>query len=123
MIVVNNEEDILDINKSCHDFFCFHQKMIVGKPFARVFAHYLELIGIFKHFRDGEIRITIGNKHSFFIGSVSLISNPVSEPIAKVMLLHNITAIRETTQQLRESEEKYRTIFNNSVFGLFLINE
>ena len=105
MIVVNTEGNILDINKSCQDFFRFHNMMIIGKAFTNVFTHYPELIAIFKHGQEGEIRITVGNKQYYFVGSTSLISNPIVEPIAEVVLLHNITTIRETTLQLRESEE------------------
>lgn len=54
--------------------------------------------------------------------STSLIYDKDKRPVSVISILHDITGRKEAEMQLRESEEKYHRIFDNSPVGIFYFN-
>ncbi len=123
MLVINQNDMLLDINKNCENFFNLSNKEVIGKPFHTIFANYSGLTEIYKNKTNAELLIQKNAKNYYFLVKSSTVKSDNAIPVANILLLHDISEIKESSLKLKESEEKYRNIFNNSIFGLFVIDK
>jgi PAS domain S-box-containing protein len=123
MITTNPDDIIIDINVSCKKIFHLKNRDVIGKLFSEVFTQYENLIKLYKAGQRGEIFIQISDRFFYFSIKQSKVVDDKDRKLATIMILHDITESRLAQQQIKESEAKFRFIFNNLYCGLALIDK
>ena len=116
IIVVDNKERIVDINPAAKKIFSNKTENILGKDIGQLFPdpnNTIKRNGLFGNVsREQEIWRN-GLKSTYNI-NITPLDDKQGNPFGKLILLHNISELKKTEEILRESEEKYRAIVNNT---------
>ncbi|APH38092.1 hypothetical protein BHR79_00425 [Methanohalophilus halophilus] len=116
IIVVDNKERIVDVNPAAKEIFSNKPEKLLGKNIGQLFPDLntkIERNDLFENVsREQEIWRN-GLKSTYNI-NITPLDDKQGNPFGKLILLHNISELKKTEEILRESEEKYRAIVNNT---------
>ncbi|MFO8234221.1 MAG: PAS domain S-box protein [Bacteroidales bacterium] len=132
-IIIKNNYIISDVNTTGTEILGTHKKELIGKDFSAFInpdsqeTFYLHLKNVIQQREQltCELKLQVADKNTVF---VKMESTPVKYPenqedqntIRSAFI--DITQQKAHEQKLKESENKYRTIFENSGEGFFLIS-
>ncbi|MFA6125869.1 MAG: histidine kinase N-terminal 7TM domain-containing protein [Bacteroidales bacterium] len=121
VIIIDNQKNIIDFNKTAGSLFKQLNRSSLGKPLKEVLDPFPELWGM----EDGmdnqrmQCRFQIGNVKRTFVLANSFVTTQKCHHVGMIIALHEITDQVFLLDNLRESEEKYRLIFENTPVGVF----
>ena len=68
----------------------------------------LHLTNISLENADNEIEIVIGEETHFFAATITSVKKNANDELASILLLHNITQLRNTQLEIREIAERFK---------------
>ena len=128
ILAMDKEDRITEFNLAAQRQFGYSPKQIVGKSGRRIFADEEEFNRVQESIRvtgsyTGEVvnQTRTGERFTSFL-SASVIRNDDGEPIGSMGVSRDITEIKKAEQELRESEERYRDLFENATDFIFSVD-
>ena len=128
ILAMDKENRITEFNLAAQKQFGYSPKQIEGKPGRRIFADEKEYNRVQESIRltgtyTGEVvnKTRQGKLFTSFL-SASVIRNDDGEPIGSMGVSRDITEIKKAEQELRESEERYRDLFENATDFIFSVD-
>jgi PAS domain S-box-containing protein len=103
IIITNNRKLLTDINKSGEVFFGLKLNEVIGRPFSTVFEGFPELSSVLDNFlATTEISLDSNGTTNYFIVRQSSAEYSNDQPLAKILILQNITERKNAEIQLRK---------------------
>ncbi|MCP4687387.1 MAG: PAS domain S-box protein [Desulfobacterales bacterium] len=133
IIVYNTDFEILRWNKFMEDISGYSADEVIGKNSLKIFPH-LEETGVhelFKKALDGETAVSEfrpfkspkTGEEGYTKGTYSPLKDKDGKIIGVVALVHDVTERGRAEAALRESEARYRTLFEQANDAIFLSTE
>jgi len=122
MIITNQDDKIIDINRSCELFFNIENKKIIGNSFFKIFENYNSFVDLYKIKKNQELEIEINKLKYYFSAKINIIESN-NQIISNIILLHDITQNRKIQEEVKEVSEKFKALFNNSNYGVAILNK
>ena len=129
MITTDNERCIVEFNPAAEEAFGYTRAEVLGKNVSMLYANQeasqnTHQATVAQGTFIGEIPNRRKNGEIFYsLVSSAVMHNANGEPIGMVGVSRDITERRQTEQALRASEEKFRSIIENSRDGISLCDE
>jgi PAS domain S-box-containing protein len=120
VFIFDNQKRLIDFNKASGNLFKTLNRNAIGKSALELFNKYQEVIDIIDQSDDQryQVKYTIDNVRRSFVLTSSWVRSKKNRPLGIVIVLHEITDQVFLLDNLRESEEKYRLIFENTPVGV-----
>ena len=136
VITTDTKGNVTMLNPVAESLTGWNQKEVTGKPLKEIFNIINENTReqvenpVEKVLREGKI-VGLAN-HTFLIAkdgkeipiddSASPIRDSSGEIIGVVLVFHDIIERKQAEAELKQNEKKYRTLFENSPYGVFLVD-
>jgi len=136
VITTDTKGNVTMLNPVAESLTGWKQKEVTGKPLNEIFNIINENTReqvenpVEKVLREGKI-VGLAN-HTFLIAkdgkeipiddSASPIRDSSGEIIGVVLVFHDIIERKQAEAELKQNEKKYRTLFENSPYGVFLVD-
>ncbi|HDO19447.1 MAG TPA: PAS domain S-box protein [Thermoplasmatales archaeon] len=107
LIVLDAQNRIVDINPVSEKIFGISRDEVIGKKAVEVFTQYPQVVEMCWK-EDGtprELHIE-GNSTRYYSVKVSNLKDPQGNPIGKVILLHDITRLKEVEADLKQQKKE-----------------
>ena len=125
VIVVDEQNRIVDLNNAAHHLAHCPASRAVGQPFTHVFAAWPELVEHSRDVTDAYTEIVLGEGRVlryFDLRISSLYRRNSHRAVAgRLIVLNDITEHMEAERALRESEERFRNIFEEAPIGMAVV--
>jgi len=122
IIILDHRNHVVDFNPSARDLFALHDRRLRGRPLEQVFASFPKLVDAIMHIGEERQQIEIrleGVTRTFTLGHSRVKSIDNTQTLGLVLVLHEITGELKLTDELRESEERFRMVFEHTPVGIF----
>ncbi|MCK4942958.1 MAG: PAS domain S-box protein, partial [Candidatus Aminicenantes bacterium] len=127
--IISKAGDILDINKAALKTLGYKKQELIGKPLASIYApesipKMKKLFQKWKktgHLKDEEMVILTkkGSKRLVLL-STEVIKDRAGQIQHSISIQKDITEQKEIENSLRESEERYKALFNRTLFCVYI---
>lgn len=121
VIIVDHNNNLADFNGIAGNMFdCLNRKSI-GRPVGDVLSEFPEVVQTTLEPDAGQSRVTLtmaGSKQTFILDKTPVVSRRRKGHLGWILLMHDITTQIKLLDNLRDSEERYRLIFENTPLGL-----
>jgi PAS domain S-box-containing protein len=125
VIIVDEQNRILDLNGAAQRLAHCTASKAVGQPFAQVFAAWPELIERYLNMTHtyAEIVMREGEVLHFFSLRISPLHQQIDHlPVTgRLIVLHDMTQHMQAERSLRESEERFRRVFEEAPIGMAVV--
>lgn len=125
VVVLDERNRIVDLNPAAQRFASCTASRAVGQSFAQIFSAWPELV---ERCRDGnasnaEITFSEGGVTRYFGLRISRLYQRNGYPVAagRLIVLNDITEYMQAERSLRESEERFRNIFEEAPIGVVVV--
>ena len=125
VMIIDNDFRILRANKATSVFTALPIEKIPGNRCYNIMHHTDGPLEICPHTKmretkeHAEAEIYIDDTDKWFSVTVDPMFDDAGNPIGSVHVMKDMTERRAMEEHLRKSEEKYRSIFENSIEGIF----
>ncbi|MGZ5485327.1 MAG: histidine kinase N-terminal 7TM domain-containing protein [Nitrososphaeraceae archaeon] len=118
---IDNKERLLSINSLGQKLLNISNKNIIGKPIIDIWPHYYKFSSKdYESFKEKEYAVFYKDSKEFIYDvHINLIVDNRKSLIYKTFILRDITDKINAEKALRQSEEKFRNIFENSLDGIY----
>jgi len=120
VIVTDIHNRLIDINQSGLKLLKIKLNDVIGKLYSEVLPP--EFNRVFEAKRKGEIVLETDGKLNYFSVSYSKVERDINHLLLNNFVLHNISEYKKQELQIKESERKFRSIFNFTGTGIAIIN-
>ena len=126
VIIVDEQNRIVDLNGAAQHLARCTASGAIGQPFSRIFAAWPELIERFYDMTDAYAEIVMheGEALRFFNLRISPLyqRNSYLAVAGRLIVLHDMTQHMQAERLLRESEERFRHVFEDAPIGMALVD-
>src|SRR6266567_2996917 len=126
VIVVDDQKRIVDLNRAAQRLASHTASQAVGQPFTQVFSVWPELVA---HYRKetqtyAEVTLGAGETQRCFDLRISPLyrRNGHLTATGHLVVLNEITEHKQTERALRESEERFRNVFEEAPIGMAVVS-
>lgn len=126
---VDKESVVLEANKSFAQTLGFSSKnQIIGKPLSKLYKHstdsdFIKIVIKQKKVINHESKVVLRDgKEKFFLENTSYFKNPHTGEEYIEGTIFDITEFKNTQLALKESEIKYKKLFDENLVGVFRTN-
>src|SRR5215469_2462722 len=126
VIVVDEQNRIVDLNLAAQHLAHDTPAKAVGQPFTRVFSAYPELVERCRDAAEANAEIVLRQGEA--LRSFGLRISPLYRRnghlaiTGRLIVLNDITELKQAERELRESEERFRNIFEEAPIGMAVIS-
>ena len=121
VIIVDHNNNLADFNAGARNLFdCLNQKPL-GLPIASVLSKFPEIVKVAVEPDPSESQVNLllsECQQTFVLHKSRVVSRNRKGHLGWILLLHDITGQVKLVENLRDSEERYRLIFENTPQGL-----
>ncbi|MBV9231297.1 MAG: PAS domain S-box protein [Chloroflexi bacterium] len=125
VIVLDEQSRIVDINPAARQLTNGSVSKLVGQPFTEVFAQWPQLVECYRDETGtyGEVALDEGEAQRYFDVHISYLyrRNGHLKVAGRLVVLNEITEHIQTEKVLRESEERFRNVFEEAPIGMAVI--
>lgn len=120
VIILDNQKNLIDYNKTAAGLFKTLTRSSIGKKAVLFFDGFPEVAGIIEGPENQRIqaRFSIDHVKRSFVLTNSTVNSRRDHCLGMIIVMHEITDQVFLLDNLRESEEKYRLIFENTPVGV-----
>jgi PAS domain S-box-containing protein len=126
VIVVDEQNRIVDLNLAAQRLAYDTASKAVGQPFTRIFAAYPELVERYRDATEANAEIVLREGEAlrhFGLRISPLYRRSGHLAVAgRLIVLNDITVLKQAERVLRESEERFRNIFEEAPIGMAVIS-
>src|SRR5258708_29421364 len=126
VIVVDEQNRIVDLNLAAQHLAHDKASKAVGQPFTRVFSAYPELVERYRGATEANAEIVLreGEALRYFGLRTSPLYRRSGHPAVagRLIVLNDITELKQAERVLRESEERFRNVFEEAPIGMAVIS-
>lgn len=125
VIVLDEQGRILDLNPSAQQTLGLHGRAIIGQPFAQPFAEWPVLVQRCETAREAYTETILNHAATarWFDVHISPLRDRSGHLTGRLVILDDITARVQAEEALRDSEERFRKIFQEAPIGMALLDE
>jgi PAS domain S-box-containing protein len=121
VIVVDAQDRLVDLNTAAREAMGPTARTAIGQPVAQVFSTWPGLIEQALHADGAQIEVPLdgqeGRRH--FEVSSSLLRDGRGRPAGRTIVMREVTERRQVEAALRESEERFRTIYDTAPVSIW----
>lgn len=120
VIILDNKKNLVDYNKTAGSLFKVLHRNAIGQPAETIFGQFPEMIKFIwgSDNQRTQARFRIDSVRRSFVLTNSRVDTRRHHQLGMVVVLREITDQVFLLDNLRESEEKYRLIFENTPVGV-----
>ncbi len=120
VFIFDNHKNLIDFNRSASGLFKSLNHNSIGTSSQEVFASYPEIKQLIEGPDNQRIqaKIIIDNVRRSFVLNNTTVDSAKNQRLGTILAMHEITDQVFLLENLRESEEKYRLIFENTPVGM-----
>ncbi len=120
ILIIDNQKNLIDFNKTAGSLFKALNRNSIGQPASLIFGKFPEVNSLIEGSDDQRIQVKFGidNVRRSFVLTNSPVKTKRNHRLGKIIVMHEITDQVFLLDNLRESEEKYRLIFENTPVGV-----
>ncbi|MDD4645291.1 MAG: histidine kinase N-terminal 7TM domain-containing protein [Bacteroidales bacterium] len=121
VLIIDNNKNLIDFNKTAGTLFKTLNRSVIGKPVSEFFTENPEVNELIEspEIQRTQVKLILGNVKRSFILTNSDVTSRADFKLGNIIMMHEITDQMFLLDNLRESEEKYRLIFENTPVGVF----
>jgi PAS domain S-box-containing protein len=119
ILVLDSEGCIADMNPAAEQMIGANLTSVLGKKAGQVCPWLDNIAGDGQNTRPGKLCSTTGGEGLYLEISVTPLKNKLSSVTGQLIVLNDITERKKNADALQASEEKYRSLVNNIVLGVF----
>jgi PAS domain S-box-containing protein len=124
--VVDEQNRIVDLNPAAQHLATHTPSKAVGKPFNQVFAAHPELVERYRGVTEAYAEIVLGEGEAlryFGLRISPLYRRDGHLAVAgRLIVLNDITELKQAERVLRESEERFRNVFEEAPIGMAVLS-
>ncbi|MEI6044388.1 MAG: histidine kinase N-terminal 7TM domain-containing protein [Chloroflexota bacterium] len=119
ILILDAKERLVDFNPAAQEIFGLNKDQVLGKPLVTILGQWSELLDYYQVARESkEIWLGTPENRRIYDTSVTLIKNKRQNLTGKIILLHNITALKRTEQALEIEKERLAITLRSSGEGI-----
>lgn len=126
VIVVDEQNRIVDLNRAAQHLASHTASQAVGQPFIQVFSAWPELVAHYRKVTQtyAEVILGEGKTQRCFDLRISPLyrRNGHLTVTGSLVVLNEITEHKQTERALRESEERFRNVFEEAPIGMAVVS-
>ncbi|NPV48255.1 MAG: PAS domain S-box protein, partial [Armatimonadetes bacterium] len=122
VIVVDWQDRIVDLNPAAREVVSPTSQDLVGRPIGEVLQVWNQLAPTlpFVPHAHAELSATVGGVERRFAVGVSPLQQRSARLQGRLIVLHDITALKASQEAVQRSEQRYRTLFEASGDAIFV---
>ena len=125
VIVVDEQNRIVDLNLAAQRLAHYTASKAIGQPFTQVFSAYPELVERYRDATEANAEIVLGEGEALRYFSLRISSLDRRDGhlavAGRLIVLNDVTELKQAERVLRESEERFRNIFEEAPIGMTVI--
>lgn len=124
VIVLDDQDRIIDFNIAAQKIFGWSPSSVTGRQTEEVLSYWPNMVKRFHNstMTQTEVILGAGDARKYYDLSGSPITNKQGRSIGRLIIVHDITERKRAEDALRESEFKFRSLFELSPQAIALIN-
>jgi len=125
LFVLDMDSRVVDVNPAAKRLFDRPARAWMGMPIREVVEGLAELSPeiIEKDHAHAELELGTGARISLLAADISLLRDSEGGPIGRLMVCRDITEQKRAEAAIREAEAKYRALVEQSVLGVYIIQD
>ena len=120
ILVTDKENRILDLNRVAESVFKVKASQIIGQEAVKAFNKFPQFSKVFAEKASTEIYLNPDGPEQVYDLRVSFITDKNGSMLGKTIVLRDITDKKKAEESLKQSEERYRSLIENTMEGYFI---
>ncbi len=120
ILVADQENRILDLNRVAESAFQVKASQVIGQEAVKAFNKFPQFSKVFTVIEPTEIYLNLDGREQVYDLRVSFITDKNGLMLGKTIVLRDMTDKKKAEESLKQSEERYRSLVENTMEGYFI---